>query len=239
MLFQRGDMMKSGQAAMEFLMTYGWALLAVLVAIAVLAAMGVFQSKVGYDACVAGTGLSCKDFKVQQITGPGIPDDGRIEIQFLNGFGKDIADFFVTIDPASRYCPGITGVVASKILRDRSFSAVQESLRADQTLPVIGAIAGSQGMDCNDNLANCCLGYNAALGPVPPPPNPPVFPDSGVRVPCGTLTACAGPTGSPNRLPSHGSRVNLNFFMTYRFGDSSSLLHSRKGYIATTVQAPP
>ena len=36
-------MTKKGQAAMEFLMTYGWAILAAIIAIAVLAYFGVFN----------------------------------------------------------------------------------------------------------------------------------------------------------------------------------------------------
>lgn len=42
---------RRGQAAMEFLMTYGWAILVVLIAIAALYAMGVFEG---------GGGTSCK-----------------------------------------------------------------------------------------------------------------------------------------------------------------------------------
>ena len=42
---------KKGQAAMEFLMTYGWAILVVLIAIAALNALGVFEG---------GGGTSCK-----------------------------------------------------------------------------------------------------------------------------------------------------------------------------------
>lgn len=231
--------MKRGQAAMEFLMTYGWALLIVLVAIAVLASMGVFQGRVGYEACLAGTGLSCKDFKVQRIVEYGFPDDGRIEIQFLNGFGKDISDFFVTIDPGLRYCPGLTGVVASKAMSDplpqgKGFTWLPNALRADQTLPLLrtNLALAANGMDCNALPENCCVTYNTILGPG-------WGQESNIRVPCGTLTACAGPSGSPNRIPNPGSRAKLDFFITYRFGDSQSLLHSRKGYLVTTVQAPP
>jgi len=96
--------MKRGQAAMEFLMTYGWALLIVLVAIAVLASFGVFGGKGTYEACIMGVGFSCKDFKIAA------PD--RIEIRVANGL-MDIDEFFVTINPNGRICPGVTGYVAS------------------------------------------------------------------------------------------------------------------------------
>ncbi len=40
-----GPFAKKGQAAMEFLMTYGWAILAAVIVIGVLASFGVFSSK--------------------------------------------------------------------------------------------------------------------------------------------------------------------------------------------------
>lgn len=55
-------MNKKGQAAMEFLMTYGWAILVVLVAIGALAYFGVLSpEKLLPEKCVipTGTGLFC------------------------------------------------------------------------------------------------------------------------------------------------------------------------------------
>ena len=56
---------KKGQAAMEFLMTYGWAILVVLVAIGALAYFGVLSpEKLLPEKCVisSGSGLYCDDF---------------------------------------------------------------------------------------------------------------------------------------------------------------------------------
>lgn len=51
---------KKGQAAMEFLMTYGWAILVVLVAIAALAYFGVIdQSKRTPEICLFEPGMDC------------------------------------------------------------------------------------------------------------------------------------------------------------------------------------
>ena len=56
---------KKGQAAMEFLMTYGWAILVVLVAIGALAYFGVLNpSKFLPSSCTLGPGMGCDDFKV-------------------------------------------------------------------------------------------------------------------------------------------------------------------------------
>lgn len=59
------------QAAMEFLMTYGWAILVVLAAIAALAYFGVLSpEKFLGDKCVLGPGLACISSKVEpsQVT---------------------------------------------------------------------------------------------------------------------------------------------------------------------------
>ena len=59
------------QAAMEFLMTYGWAILVVLAAIAALAYFGVLSpAKFLPDKCVLDPGIFCKGYKVEssQIT---------------------------------------------------------------------------------------------------------------------------------------------------------------------------
>ena len=62
---------RKSQAAMEFLMTYGWAILVVLAAIAALAYFGVLSpEKFLGDKCVLEPGLACISNKVEptQIT---------------------------------------------------------------------------------------------------------------------------------------------------------------------------
>ena len=49
---------KKAQAAMEFLMTYGWAILVVLIAIAALYAMGVFSGS-GATSCILEAPFGC------------------------------------------------------------------------------------------------------------------------------------------------------------------------------------
>jgi len=54
---------KKGQAAMEFLMTYGWALLVVLIAIAALAFFGLLNpARFLPEKCEIAPGLTCMDF---------------------------------------------------------------------------------------------------------------------------------------------------------------------------------
>ncbi len=56
---------KKSQAAMEFLMTYGWAILVVLAAIAALAYFGVLSpEKFLPEKCILAPGLACTSHKV-------------------------------------------------------------------------------------------------------------------------------------------------------------------------------
>ncbi len=75
-------MEKKGQAALEFLMTYGWAILVVLVAIGALAFFGVLSpDKFLPSKCTLQPGLACTDHKVT----PGI-----VTVVVKNGYGSDI-----------------------------------------------------------------------------------------------------------------------------------------------------
>ena len=61
-------MKKRGQAAMEFLMTYGWAILVVLIAIAALAFFGVLNpGRFLPSSCTITPGISCEDFIVSVL----------------------------------------------------------------------------------------------------------------------------------------------------------------------------
>ena len=60
---------KKSQAAMEFLMTYGWAILVVLAAIAALAYFGVLSpEKFLPEKCVLSPGLACVSHKITTDT---------------------------------------------------------------------------------------------------------------------------------------------------------------------------
>jgi uncharacterized protein (UPF0333 family) len=73
---------KKGQAAMEFLMTYGWAILAAVIAIGVLAYFGVFNpAKWTPKACVINSPFGCQDYVVN-TTG--------VYLMLTNGQGEDL-----------------------------------------------------------------------------------------------------------------------------------------------------
>lgn len=83
---------RKSQAAMEFLLTYGWAMLVVLVVIAALAYFGVLSpAKLLPERCYFGTFGKCSDFGIiADIDGSGDGSDNLIWIFLTNNMGKPI-----------------------------------------------------------------------------------------------------------------------------------------------------
>src|SRR3989344_6250981 len=72
---------------MEFLMTYGWAILVVLVVIGALAYFGVLSpAKLLPDKCTSTAGFQCTDYTFGSPTSPS--PGGRIKL--TNGLGSNI-----------------------------------------------------------------------------------------------------------------------------------------------------
>ncbi len=70
------------QAAMEFLMTYGWAILVVLAAIAALAYFGVLSpEKFLPEKCILQPGIACVSHKVEPT---------KVTLVISNGLGRTI-----------------------------------------------------------------------------------------------------------------------------------------------------
>src|SRR3989338_9454904 len=85
---QKGVIMKKSQAAMEFLMTYGWAILVVLVAIGALAYFGVLSpDRFLPYRCILPSGIACLDHEVRDVFGPG---NGEVYVVIKNSLGYDI-----------------------------------------------------------------------------------------------------------------------------------------------------
>ena len=86
-------MNKKSQAALEFIMTYGWAILVVLVAIGALAYFGVLNpSKFLPAKCTMQPGIACVDSKVDNSGTAGV---GKIIVRFTNSGGYDINSIVV------------------------------------------------------------------------------------------------------------------------------------------------
>ncbi len=72
--------MKKGQAAMEFLMTYGWAILIALIAVGALYYLNVKPKNVIQESCIIGSG-TCD---------ASLTKAGALNIVYTNGLGKTI-----------------------------------------------------------------------------------------------------------------------------------------------------
>jgi uncharacterized protein (UPF0333 family) len=85
---------KKAQAAMEFLMTYGWALLVVIAAIGALAYFGVLKPQ-GFlpEQCVLVPGVACLDFKVSS---------NEVNLVIGNSLGRDIDVLTITAGNCSQ-----------------------------------------------------------------------------------------------------------------------------------------
>ncbi|MBU1975328.1 MAG: hypothetical protein KKG59_02895 [Nanoarchaeota archaeon] len=76
---------KKGQAAMEYLSTYGWALMIIIVALAALAYFGVLNPDMFLpEKCNFESGILCDDF-MSDIGPP-----GKVSLMLVNGLGKAI-----------------------------------------------------------------------------------------------------------------------------------------------------
>ncbi|MEK6876243.1 MAG: hypothetical protein AABX63_02440, partial [Nanoarchaeota archaeon] len=85
---------KKSQAAMEFLMTYGWAILVVLVAIGALAYFGVLSPDKFLPAkCQLPAGIACTDFKLQSGSGAA----NTVTVVLRNGMGFDATGVTVAV----------------------------------------------------------------------------------------------------------------------------------------------
>jgi hypothetical protein len=93
---------------MEFLMTYGWALLVVLIAIGALAFFGVLNpSKFLPNSCSLAPGFSCNDFKAAATGGAGGASEVRIVIQ--NGLGDNLNSVTLSLANSNPICTVASG----------------------------------------------------------------------------------------------------------------------------------
>lgn len=116
---------KKSQAAMEFLMTYGWAILIVLVAIAALYFLGVFSGKTP-NSCNIEPPFNCIDSKsivpniVLQVGSlNSVQDVSSITTMTVNG----VACTSITLNPATLRSGGKSDITCNtNLLADEKFN---------------------------------------------------------------------------------------------------------------------
>ena len=135
--------MRKAQAAMEFLMTYGWAILVVLVAIGALAYFGVLNpEKILPEKCIlsTGSGLFCEDHTASST-------DDTITLRIHNILSDSVTVSSVSIaDPA---CSSSGSVVIaadekSDVVLDCSDLIPSQKIKGDIT---VAFQKGSDGLD--------------------------------------------------------------------------------------------
>lgn len=83
-------MHKRGQAALEFLSTYGFAFLIILVMVGALTYFGVLKPQnIIPERCIMGREFECNDFQIVRDV-PGVDDDATLRIQVVNQLGNTV-----------------------------------------------------------------------------------------------------------------------------------------------------
>jgi len=134
--------MKKAQAAMEFLLTYGWAILIVLIALAALFYLGIFDPKVP-SVCFLTPPLICNDIKI---------DEGGLTILVSNANVNSIEDVSITVNNQNcvdiwideEYTTSISGIRGNQIKidctglnlnpKDKAIVDISISYNGDQSL---------------------------------------------------------------------------------------------------------
>lgn len=90
---------RKAQAALEFLVTYGWAILAIAIVLGVLVATGIFRPAIKKVCGINGLidGLTCKDFKIKTV-------HPEFTIRLVNNIGEDIIIEEINVSEQSKDC---------------------------------------------------------------------------------------------------------------------------------------
>ena len=102
---------KKAQGALEFLMTYGWAFLVILIMIGALAYFGVLNpTKFLPERCTFGTQFLCKDYLL--ATGPGATSNLVLRLQnnVGSGIAIDVGTGGVTVSNSEGFSCTTTGM---------------------------------------------------------------------------------------------------------------------------------
>lgn len=115
MKMKKRQLSLKGQAALEFMSTYGWAILVVMISIATLSYFGFANpQKILPDKCIFGNGMVCQDSKITTIA---------INMSVINGLGKSAYNIVASPDGFQAVCfvnggaslPSISGDSAMRV----------------------------------------------------------------------------------------------------------------------------
>jgi len=139
-------MFRKAQAAMEFLMTYGWAILVVLVAVGALAYFGVLSpDNFLPNRCTLPSGIGCTDHKATS---------GSVEVVLRNGLGYDMTGI-------SLYIPGCSGATAATPASANTLSNGDQQKWTATCSPAITTSKFSSTLNVSYTLSDTGLDHNA------------------------------------------------------------------------------
>lgn len=102
-------MTRRGQVAIEFLLTYGWAFLIIIAAIATLSYMGVFNPDAFLPRqCIIGDGISCVDYHVTT---------GAVTVALRNGRDETLTLSNITADGCTGSANGTLGTTDTSLFK--------------------------------------------------------------------------------------------------------------------------
>jgi hypothetical protein len=123
-------MEKKGQAAIEFLMTYGWAILAAIIAIGVLAYFGVFSpGKYITGSAVVNPPFYVNAWNVQSTIGT----DGGVNLELRNNGGEDYQLYSINVAGCGTYTGAPDAILAGSTGNFQVTCGAGTGLTAGQT----------------------------------------------------------------------------------------------------------
>ncbi|MEM4255365.1 MAG: hypothetical protein QXR53_03480 [Candidatus Norongarragalinales archaeon] len=134
---------RKGQAALEYLVTYGWAVLAIVIIAAVLWYLGVFNPN-RYAAGKQSGGFSTLTVIDYTTTAP-----TTAEVVFGNAAGTTMNSISVTIDGVAATCNPSTGVAANSKFSCSVTSGASFAV-GDQVPVTVGYISQLSGLAHNE-----------------------------------------------------------------------------------------
>ncbi len=123
-------MHKRGQAALEFLSTYGFAFLIILVMVGALTYFGVLKPQnIIPERCILGREFECNDFQLQTLA----PNDATLRVQVVNQLGNTITFCTDSTGPQVTGCPAIALNQAYEV-RSTGFGCTRSCTAAPGTI---------------------------------------------------------------------------------------------------------
>ncbi|MEK6964354.1 MAG: hypothetical protein AABX70_08065 [Nanoarchaeota archaeon] len=105
---------KKGQTALEFLMTYGWAIIVVLAAIAALAYFGILSpDRFLPDKCTMSPGFYCAQYKVDGV-------NNKFQLQLENKFGVGVTGVSINVSGRQPLSCSSVQVISGPLENDES-----------------------------------------------------------------------------------------------------------------------